>query len=77
MKEDDQDSGDRNHHRPTERISPIPIEFGQVKWRLFSVEVHAVNSGDKGEGNEDCRDDRQKLHHFIHPVADGRQIDIH
>ena len=41
------------------------------------VEVHSVDAGDEGQGNEDRGDDRQHLHDLVHPVADAGKVEIH
>lgn len=71
--------GDRNapHYAQTNGVPPIPIQLRHVVRRTRGVKVHAVNSSDKRQRNEDGRDDRQQFHHIVHAIANRRKIYIH
>src|SRR5690606_33901171 len=63
----------REHATEYDRIPVRPAELRHVP-RRRRVEVHAVHAGHEAERNEDRGDDRQHLHHLVHPVADDRHV---
>ena len=66
----DHSDGNDNHDTPHHKISPRPLEFGHVD------EVHAIDAGDESQRDEDCGDDSQDFHHFVHAIADAGQINV-
>ncbi|AUX36091.1 uncharacterized protein SOCE836_082970 [Sorangium cellulosum] len=67
----------RQHQAPDERIAVIPVELGHVVRRALVVEVHPVDARDRGDRQEDGRDDREHLHDLVHPVRYPGEVEIH
>ena len=55
---------------PDKGVTHTPVEFGH------DVEVHAVEAGDEGEGDEDGGDDGEDFHDLVHFVADGGEVEV-
>jgi len=70
FKIENHDEPDDNHNRPYDGVTQ-----GQFKLRHI-FEIHAVNTGEEGQGYEDGGNDGQDLHHLVHFVAHTGEIDI-
>ena len=40
------------------------------------VEIHSIHSGDERQRDENCRDDRQCLHHFVHGIRVQHHVEV-
>ena len=65
LKEKKHNDGNGDHYSPKDIIG---VRIFQ-KWHIF--EIHAVDTDDKGEGNEDRRKDSQHFHNVVDIVADA------
>jgi len=61
-------SGDRRRHHPEDRISPLPIQLGEM------AKVHSIDAGEESKGDEDGADDRQYLDDLVHAIAHGCHV---
>ena len=44
-------------------------------WHI--VKIHPIDTGNKGERNENSGNNGQDFHNFIHLVAYGRHVHVH
>ena len=66
----DHANNDNNHHAPHHEIPPRPLEF----WHVYKI--HTIDASDKSQRDEDCGDDSQDFHHFVHAIADAGKINV-
>jgi len=71
------DHGQRDK-RPAEQHGAERQGIAEEPFELrHDIEIHAVEAGDEGEGNEDGGDHRQHPDDFVQAVADCGEIDLH
>ena len=71
LEEQDHAAGYGQHDENDTRITEAPVQLGHVG------KVHAVQSNDKSEWNENRRNDGEYAHDVVGPHAQTRDVQIH
>jgi hypothetical protein len=66
-----------DHDEPEGRIAVAEVEFRHVEGACLRVEIHPVDTGQEGEGDEERRDQGQHPHDLVGPVAQAGVINVH